>query len=287
VNDAPKFSLCQLAIPGTTMSEDIQLCADLGIGCLGLDENKLGDDTDDAVRAQLAQAGVKAGICGTKTLSLLPSPMMAGPEDPQQRIDDVCQSIQRLAAFQPETVFIVTGPLGSYSKQAARDIVVDGLRSAAATARAAGVTFSVEPMRMSHDQDWTFVHSLGEMLGLIEEVDDGLKITYDVWHLWDSPDVLPLTRANGEAIAGVQISDYREPTRHLQDRLLPGQGVINLPQLFGTIEAAGYRGWYDLEVFSDPSLPDSIWNRPPREWVAEGRQGFLADWAARNPVSQD
>lgn len=264
------------------MSEDIQLCADLGISCLSLDEKKLIDGTDEDVRAQLSAAGIKAGICGTRTLSLLPSPTMPGAQDPQQRIDDICRSIQRLAEFQPETVFVVTGPLGDYSEKTAREIVISSLRTATATARAAGVILSVEPMRMSHDKEWTFVHSLADMLRIIDEVDNDLKITYDVWHLWDSPDVLALTRANGEAIAGVQISDYREPTRHPQDRLLPGQGVINLSELFGTIEAAGYRGWYDLEVFSDLSLPDSIWKRSPQEWVEEGRRGFLSAWAERH-----
>jgi sugar phosphate isomerase/epimerase len=285
-DDTAKFSVCQLALLETSMDEDIQICKDLGIEMLSLDENKLLDGTDDEVREQLTQAGIKAGICGTRTLSILPSPLIHGPDDPQQRIDDICKGIERLAVFQPQSVFVVTGPVGDYSEKTAREIAIDGLRTAAATARSAGVIFSVEPMRMSHDKTWTFVHSLADMLRIIDEVDDNLKITFDVWHLWDSPDVLPLIRANGSAIAGVQISDYREPTRHMQDRLLPGQGVIDLPGLFGTLEESGYRGWYDLEVFSDLSLPDSIMKRPPREWIAEGRDGFLSAWSARHTSAQ-
>ncbi len=136
-------------------------------------------------------------------------------------------------------------------------------------------------MRTSHHDKLSFIHSLPEMLSLIDDVGDSLKITYDVWHLWDSEDVLPLTRKHGAAIVGVQISDYRQPTRVDEDRLLPGQGVIDLSRMFGTLEAGGYTGWYDLEVFSDLVLPDSIWKRPPYEWIEEGRQGFLSAWAGR------
>jgi sugar phosphate isomerase/epimerase len=279
--DAPKFSVCQLAMPNTTMAEDIRLCADLGIKCIGLDENKMVPGGDSGLRDELLRLGVAAGICSPATLSLLPSPVQGGSPDPELRVQSICESISRFAPFCPDTVFVLTGPLGRYDERTGRKIVVDGLREAVKTADQCGVPLSVEPMRTSHHDKLSFIHSLPDMLSLIDDVGDTLKITYDVWHLWDSEDVLPLTRKHGSAIAGVQISDYRQPTRVDEDRLLPGHGVIDLPRMFGTLEAGGYSGWYDLEVFSDLVLPDSIWKRPPYEWIEEGRQGFLSAWARR------
>lgn len=280
-HDQPKFSVCQRAIPNTSMAEDLRTCADLGIECMGLEELKMEAGGDKALREALGNAGVKAGICSPATLSLLPSPALPGSPDPERRLESLCKSILRFAPFCPETLFIVTGPLGTYDERTGRKLVVDGLREAVKTAEQCGVTLSIEPMRASHHDKMTFVHSLPDTLSLIDDVGGALKITYDVWHLWDSEDVLPLTRKYGSHIAGVQISDYREPTRVDEDRLLPGQGVIDLPRLFGALEASGYDGWYDLEVFSDLNLPDSIWKRPPRDWIEEGRQGFLSAWASR------
>jgi sugar phosphate isomerase/epimerase len=54
------------------------------------------------------------------------------------------------------------------------------------------------------------------------------------------------------------------------DRVLPGQGEIDLYSIFEALEDGGFRGWYDLEVFSGLDLPDSIWKRPTREWVKDG-----------------
>jgi len=292
MSDVPQFSICQLALPFTSMEDDLEICRDLNIKGLGIDENKMEPGGDELLMAKLASLGVRPSICTPAVLSLLPSPAIPGPAEPERRLGEICASIRRLAAIGADTVFVLTGPVGDYDKVTAREIVVDGLRMAAETARAAGVTFAVEPMseraladpaaepEMGIVREWSFIGSFNAMLTLMEEVGDDLKIIYDVWHLWDSPDVLQLTQKYAQSVAGVQINDYRQPTRLQLDRLLPGQGVIPLPELFGALERGGYRGWYDLEVFSDLSLPDSIWARPAREWIEEGRRAFLTAWSA-------
>jgi hypothetical protein len=45
------------------------------------------------------------------------------------------------------------------------------------------------------------------------------------------------------------------------------------------LEAGGFTGWWDLEIFSDDGrdgndFPDSIWKRAPRDWVGEGKEKF-------------
>jgi hypothetical protein len=74
--DQPKFSICQRAIPNTAMGEDVGICVDLGIECMGIEELKMEDGGDDDLRETLCTVGVKAGICSPATLSLLPSPAL-------------------------------------------------------------------------------------------------------------------------------------------------------------------------------------------------------------------
>ena len=63
------------------------------------------------------------------------------------------------------------------------------------------------------------------------------------------------------------MADWREPTRNTNDRVLPGEGVID----FGPIlEALRWDGLYDLEIFSDAKLPGSLWREDPRELAARG-----------------
>ncbi|MFL5941235.1 MAG: hypothetical protein ACJ75Q_13095, partial [Gaiellaceae bacterium] len=62
-------------------------------------------------------------------------------------------------------------------------------------------------------------------------------------------------------------ADWREPTRNTNDRVLPGDGIID----FGPIlEALRWDGLYDLEIFSDAELPGSLWREDPCELAARG-----------------
>ena len=88
----------------------------------------------------------------------------------------------------------------------------------------------------------------------------------DAWHFWDLPNIHEHLTAHVDRLVGIQVSDYREPTRGWCDRVLPGEGVIDLASFFSTLTKAGYKGWYDVEVFSDNGLfgtdySDSIWHR--------------------------
>jgi sugar phosphate isomerase/epimerase len=58
--------------------------------------------------------------------------------------------------------------------------------------------------------------------------------------------------------------------------------VIDLPAILGALEAGGYDGWYDLEIFSSETYPDSLLQLPAAELVRRGREGFLQAWAARS-----
>ena len=181
----------------------------------------------------------------------------------------------------------LTGPRGARSESAARRIVVGGLRKIARTAAGIGIRVGLEPVHASIKDDWTLVSTVPETLDLLAEVGEpNLGVIFDTWHLWDTPNVLGQVRAHAKRFAGVHINDRRNPTRSWKDRVLPGDGVIDLPSLLGALEAGGYDGWFDMEIFSDDgsfgdNYPDSIWKRPPVEVVRRGRAGFLRAWAAR------
>ena len=88
---------------------------------------------------------------------------------------------------------------------------------------------------------------------------------YDTWHLWREP--LGQLERHRDRIYGVHIADWRDPTRNTNDRVLPGDGVIE----FGPIlEALRWDGFFDLEIFSDAELPGSLWRGHPRDVATQG-----------------
>jgi sugar phosphate isomerase/epimerase len=89
------------------------------------------------------------------------------------------------------------------------------------------------------------------------------------------------------------VADWRQPTRGWADRVLPGDGVADLPAILGALERTGWDGYYDLEIFSDNGTfgnawPGSLWEVPAEELARAGREALARAWAARiqAPVDQ-
>jgi sugar phosphate isomerase/epimerase len=213
---------------------------------------------------------------------------MEGPADPRERVEAICASIHRLAPFQPSGVVCLTGP------GADRETVVDGLRVIADEAARAGVRVCLEPVNRVGGEDWTMISSLPEAVDLLDEVDrPALGIQFDSWHLWNTPTLLEDIERYADHFVGVHIADWREPTRGWADRILPGDGVAPLPAILGALDAAGWDGYYDLEIFSDNGTfghawPDSLWDVPADELSRRGKEAFTCVWEARirTPVDQ-
>lgn len=56
---------------------------------------------------------------------------------------------------------------------------------------------------------------------------------------------------------------------------------MDLPAIFAALEDGGFDGWFELEVFSTETYPDSLLKLEPAELVRRGKAGFEAAWAAR------
>jgi sugar phosphate isomerase/epimerase len=126
---------------------------------------------------------------------------------------------------------------------------------------------------------------------LIDEVGSpALGIQFDVWHLWNTPDLFEEIAAHSDRFAGVHVNDWREPTRGWADRVLPGDGVADVPAILGALDRAGWDGFYDLEIFSDNgafgnAYEGSLWDVQPTELAARSRESFTQCWERRTVIA--
>jgi len=288
----PPFSISQVSTLAASFAEDVRVYAAAGVDGIGIWELKLGEGSDEEALEQLAASGLGSATAVPAVPSILPLPLLPGPEDPQQRIASLCASIHRLARFEPAAVLCFTGPAGDLDPETARGTAVDGLRVLAREARTAGVRLALEPFQREGVESWSLIATLGEAAELIEEVgSDAVGIQFDVWHLWNSRDVLDGLPRHAHLIAGVHVNDWREPTRGWADRVLPGDGVADLPAIFGVLEEVGWEGFYDLEIFSDngafgSAYPDSLWDLDAAELARRGREAFTHTWSKRRVPAQ-
>ena len=236
----------------------------------------------------LEASGLGSAAAAPLVPSILPLPLLDGPADPHERVEAICASLHRLSAFEPSGIICLTGPGED------RETVIEGLRVIGDEAARAGVRVGLEAMNRVGGEDWTMITSLPEAVELLDEADrPALGLQFDSWHAWSTPDVLDDIERYADRFVGVHIADWREPTRSWADRVLPGNGVADLPAILGALDRAGWDSFYDLEIFSDNGTfgnawPDSLWDVPAEELARAGKEAFARVWAARiqSPVDQ-
>lgn len=283
----PKFSISEVTTYHLSFQQDLAVYGEAGAGGIGIWEFKLPDGRDPESLERLHDSGLQATLCVPTVVEVIPSGF-GGPADVKERVEAMCAGIRRLAPFNPVSIACLPGPLGGLELHEARRVAADGLRKAAQTAAEFGIQIAVESLHPGVLGDKTIITSVAQTLELIDQIDQpNVVILFDVYHHWDQPDILPRIREHASRFGGaIHIADWREPTRTWADRALPGEGAIDLPALFGALEASGFDGWYDLEIFSDDGTfgadyPDSLWKLDPLEMVRRAREGFLRAWQER------
>jgi sugar phosphate isomerase/epimerase len=261
----PPFSISQITTVGQSFADDLDAYREAGVEGIGIWEMKLGDDSLERFRA----SGLEAATAIPQVPSILPLPLMEGPSDAAERVEAIAAGLRRLAPFEPTCVLFLTGPGDD------RQTVVEGIRAIADAGAEAGVKVALEPIQREFAHFWTIVTSLDEAAQLLEEAErPDVGLMYDAWHLWNQP-LDQIERQRGR-IAGVHLADWREPTRNTNDRVLPGDGVIDFEPI---VEALRWDGLYDLEIFSDLELPDSLWKQDPRRLARRGVEALSSVFA--------
>jgi sugar phosphate isomerase/epimerase len=251
-----RLSLSQISTINASFSEDVPAYAAAGFDAIGLWEFKL-PAGDAANRAQLRDAGLAVANCVPEVPSVLPLrvPGMEGPSDVEQRIEALCGSVARFAAYEPECVLFLTGPYGDHDPADARRLAIQGARAVAEAGRRAGVPVALEPSHLSESDASSFLSSLADAEQLLAEAGlPELGLMADNHHLWDTPTLEDDVRRLGSRIRGLHVADRLAPGRG--DRVPPTEGVTNPERLVRLLQAEGFDGSLDVEIFS---TPDGFW----------------------------
>ena len=202
---------------------------------------------------------------------LFPAPDAAGR---QAAIDDNKRMIDEAAAIGAECIVIIGGglPKGSRDLAGARKMFADGLAAVLPHARAAKIPLALEPMHPIYAADRGCISTLAAMNDLCDRLGEGLGVAIDTYHVWWDPDLPREIARAGQRIISHHICDWLVPTRHmLNDRGMMGDGVIDFKAIRRMIEAAGYTGIQEVEIFSE-----DWWARPGDEVLQIAMERFRA-----------
>ncbi len=128
---------------------------------------------------------------------------------------------------------------------------------------------AIEPLHPMYAADRACVNTMEHANDLCDELGPGLGLAVDVYHVWWDPhlerEIERAGGANPSRLLAHHICDWLVPTTDLlTDRGMMGDGVIDLRLLRSWMDAAGYRGFQEVEIFS----ANNWWKRDPDEVLA-------------------
>jgi len=239
-------------------------------------------------RDQVAKAGLKESAARIRDAGLVLSGYCRGGMFPavdregrRAALDDNKRAVDEALTLGAPCLVLVVGGLPkdrdgiirSKDMHGAREMVRDGIGDLLEYARPAGMPLAIEPLHPMYAADRACVNTMAHANALCDELGSGLGIAVDAYHVWWDPRLeREIERAAGATpsrLLAYHISDWLVPTRDLlTDRGMMGDGVIDLPLIRSWMEASGYRGFHEVEIFS----ANNWWKRDADEVLATCKQ---------------
>ena len=180
--------------------------------------------------------------------------------------DDNRRAVDEAKALGASCLVLVVGGLPQYSRPgsvASRDIVAaraqvdDGIAELLDYARQVGMPLAIEPLHPAYAADRACVNTTRQALDICDRLDPAqsgaIGVALDVYHIWWDPEVLgQIERAGKARLLAFHVCDWLVPTKDiLNDRGMMGDGVIDIRSLRAAVEAQGFTGYSEIEIFSD------------------------------------
>lgn len=237
----------------------IDQCAARGVRAISPWRDQVAAAGIDAVARQLR--ALDMGLSGYCRGGFYPAADAAGL---RAALDDNRRAIDEAKALQAPCLVLVVGSLpgalegrpAHKSLERVRAEVHDGIAASLEYARQVGMPLAIEPLHPMQAADRACINTLAQALDLCDALDPGrsgaLGVALDVYHVWWDPQLRQqIARAGAERLLAYHVCDWLTPTRDLlSDRGMMGDGVIELRKIRGWVEEAGFRGFSEVEIFS-------------------------------------
>jgi sugar phosphate isomerase/epimerase len=256
-----RLSLNQATTQRWSVREAVDGCVRAGIPAISLWRDKIADvGLANAVRI-VRDAGLHvSSVCRG---GMFPA---ATASERHARIEDNLRAIDQAAALEADALVLVCGAAPDRDIAAARAMVADGIAQILPYAIDHGVRLGIEPLHPMFAGDRSVITTLGEANTLSERFDSpNVGVIIDAYHIWWDPEVYTqIARARGHAL-GFHVSDWIMPLPDvLRGRGMMGDGVIELRAIRSAVDAIGYSGPIEVEIFNQ-----AIWDSPGDQVLAQ------------------
>jgi sugar phosphate isomerase/epimerase len=212
-------------------------------------------------RDALAAVGLKESASllagsGLQVVSLCRGGFFPGvlAADRQKALDDNRRAVDEAVAIGAPLIVLVCGAVPGMPLTEARKQIVEGIAALIPYAEEGGIQLGIEPLHPMYAADRSAVNTLGQANDMVESLaSPWVGVALDVYHVWWDDHLEAEIERTGKlnALFAYHVCDWRPNTRDLLlDRGLMGEGCIPLRQIRSWVEAAGFTGMIEVEIFS-------------------------------------
>lgn len=266
MSDLTRFSINQMTVKQLTLPDLVTACRDLGVPAVGLWREPVQEYGVEAAAGLVRDAGLAVTtLCRGGFLTAVDADERAAA------LADNRRAVDEAATLGTDTLVLVSGglPPGTKDLRAARERIADALTELAPYAEDHGVKLAIEPLHPMFASDRCVVSTLTQALDLAERFPaHQVGVTVDTYHIWwddTAPEAIACAGAQ-QRIHTFQLADWITPLPEgvLNGRGQIGDGAIDMREWQGYVEAAGYTGAIEVELFNE-----DLWARDGRELLAE------------------
>lgn len=176
-------------------------------------------------------------------------------QEREKAIEHNKQLLEEAAALGAPLIVLVCGASPDQSLETSRDQIRTGIEALLPLAEQLNVKLAIEPLHPMYAADRSAINSLAQANDMAEAIASPVVgIAVDVYHVWWEPELeKQITRcgAHGNLLA-YHVCDWKVNTLDLlNDRGLMGEGCIDLKKFSSWVDATGFDGYAEVEIFSN------------------------------------
>lgn len=242
-----RLSLNTMTTKRLTLRQAVEATAAAGLEAIGL------------WRDRVAEAGVDTAAKlvhdnGLRVSSLCRGGFLTGYDD--DALADNRRAIEEAATLGTRELVMVVGGIPDRDLAAARGRVARRLEKLVPYAADHGVRMALEPLHPVFCADRAVISTLGQALTLAAPYPaDTVGVVVDTFHVWWDPELADSIAAAGaqNRISSYQVCDWLVPMAAdpLVSRGMMGDGVIDFGAITSMVQAAGYDGDVEVEIFNE------------------------------------
>ena len=242
-----RLSLNQITAKSWSLPEAVRGCAEREVGWIGLWRDRVAE-------VGVTEAAKLVRDHGIGVSSLCRGGFFPGDDEDARHaaIAHTRQGLEDAARLGTDCLVLVCGGIARGDLPGSRRDVADAIEQLVPDAERTGVRLAIEPLHPMYCADRSVVATLDQALVLAAPYPpEVVGVAVDAFHVWWDPGIFASIAAASGRILGFHVCDWLVPLPDvLLGRGLPGEGPIDLRALKAAVDAAGYRGPIEVEVFN-------------------------------------